>query len=67
MTNPAPSPLIADEARLVARARERDPAAFEQLIVAHAPPLQRMLHRILGSTQDAEEVLQETFLKAWRS
>jgi RNA polymerase sigma-70 factor, ECF subfamily len=67
MADPAPAPLIADEARLVARARERDPAAFEQLIVAHAPPLQRMLRRILGSTQDAEEVLQETFLKAWRS
>jgi RNA polymerase sigma-70 factor (ECF subfamily) len=56
-----------DEARLVARARERDPAAFEQLIVAHAPPLQRMLRRILGSASDAEEVLQETFLKAWRA
>jgi RNA polymerase sigma-70 factor, ECF subfamily len=57
----------ADEARLVAQARARDPAAFEQLIVAHAAPLQRMLRRVLGSTADAEEVLQETFLKAWRA
>jgi RNA polymerase sigma-70 factor, ECF subfamily len=66
-TNTATPPLLGDEARLVARARERDAAAFEQLIVAHAPPLQRMLRRVLGSTPDAEEVLQETFLKAWRA
>jgi RNA polymerase sigma-70 factor (ECF subfamily) len=67
MTSTA-SPLpIADEAGLVARARERDAAAFEQLIVAHAPPLQRMLRRILGNPPDAEDALQETFLKAWRA
>jgi RNA polymerase sigma-70 factor, ECF subfamily len=62
-----PTQRVSDEARLVARARERDAAAFEQLIVAHAAPLQRMLRRMLGSTPDAEEVLQETFLKAWRA
>lgn len=68
MTETPPSPVqAADEARLVARARERDPAAFEQLIVAHAAALQRMLRRVLGSNADAEEVLQETFLKAWRA
>jgi RNA polymerase sigma-70 factor (ECF subfamily) len=63
-----PSPVQpGDEARLVALARAHDPVAFEQLIVAHAAPLQRMLRRMLGSTPDAEEVLQETFLKAWRA
>ena len=68
MTSDAPPspPRAPDEARLVARAREHDPEAFEQLIVAHAAPLQRMLRRVLGSQMDAEEVLQETFLKAWR-
>jgi RNA polymerase sigma-70 factor (ECF subfamily) len=64
---PPSPPRAPDEARLVARARERDPDAFEQLIVAHAAPLQRMLRRVLGSQADAEEVLQETFLKAWRA
>jgi len=67
MTHPPPSRgQVLDEARLVARARDRDPAAFEQLIVIHGPPLQRMLRRVLGSAPDAEEVLQEAFLKAWR-
>jgi RNA polymerase sigma-70 factor, ECF subfamily len=55
------------EVQLVRRAREGDPAAFEELIVLHGPPLQRMLRRVLGSSADAEDVLQETFLKAWRA
>ena len=67
MTSTAVPLLAVDEARLVARARERDAAAFEKLIVAHAPPVQRMLRRVLGSPSDAEDVLQETFLKAWRA
>jgi RNA polymerase sigma-70 factor, ECF subfamily len=68
MSEAPPSPPQApDEAPLVARARERDPDAFEQLIAAQAPQLQRMLRRVLVSPSDAEEVLQETFLKAWRA
>lgn len=63
---PPPTAQVPDEARLVGRARDHDPAAFEQLIVTHGPQLQRMLRRMLGSAPDAEEVLQETFLKAWR-
>jgi RNA polymerase sigma-70 factor (ECF subfamily) len=66
MSEAPPSPPQApDEAPLVAR--ERDPNGFEQLIAAQAPQLQRMLRRVLGSPSDAEEVLQETFLKAWRA
>ncbi len=56
-----------DEANLVARARERDPAAFETLIELHAPRVYRMLARLLGNAADAEEVAQEALLKAWRA
>lgn len=56
-----------DEAKLVSRARERDPDAFEELIGLHAGPVFRMLTRVLGNAADAEDVLQETFFKAWRA
>ncbi len=52
---------------LVARAQGGDGAAFEELVVAHSPRVYRLLVRMLGSAADAEEVAQETFLKAWRA
>lgn len=57
--------LDADRGRVV-RAQQGDPAAFEELITLHAAPILRMLGRMLGNSADAEEVAQETFLKAWR-
>lgn len=51
----------------VARAKRGDAAAFEELITLHAPRLHRMLTRVLGNAADAEEVAQETFLRAWRA
>jgi RNA polymerase sigma-70 factor (ECF subfamily) len=42
-----------------------DAAAFEALYDRHSPLLYGLLLRILGSTEDAQEVLQETFVKAW--
>lgn len=57
----------AAERKLVARARERDGNAFEELIKLHSARVYRMLTRVLGNQADAEEVLQESFLKAWRA
>ncbi len=44
-----------------------DVAAFEQLYDRHSGTLYAMLLRILGNPEDAQEVLQETFIKAWGS
>lgn len=58
--------LRADEAGLVNAALRGDEDAFRQLV----EPLRRELHltayRLLGSFQDAEDVLQDAQLKAWR-
>src|SRR6059058_1570725 len=42
-----------------------DMAAFEQLYDRHSSTLYALLLRILWNADDAQEVLQETFVKAW--
>jgi RNA polymerase sigma-70 factor (ECF subfamily) len=49
-----------------ARARAGDQDAFRELTVPYQRELQLHIYRILGSVQDAEDVLQDTMLAAWR-
>jgi RNA polymerase sigma-70 factor (ECF subfamily) len=52
--------------RTLARARAGDEGAFRELTDPHRRELQLHIYRIVGSTQDAEDLLQETLLAAWR-
>jgi RNA polymerase sigma-70 factor (TIGR02960 family) len=51
----------------LARARAGDDDAFRALTDPHRRELQLHCYRILGSMQDAEDLVQETLLAAWRS
>ena len=51
---------------LLALARSGDGDAFRELVEPHRHELQVHCYRILGSVQDAEDLLQETLLAAWR-
>ncbi|HEX6444985.1 MAG TPA: sigma-70 family RNA polymerase sigma factor [Streptosporangiales bacterium] len=51
---------------LMSRARAGDGDAFRQLTEPHRRELQVHCYRMLGSVQDAEDVLQDTLLAAWR-
>ncbi len=48
------------------RARAGDEGAFRELTDRYKRELQLHIYRIVGSTQDAEDLLQETLLAAWR-
>jgi RNA polymerase sigma-70 factor (TIGR02960 family) len=51
----------------LARARTGDEEAFRELTDPHRRELQLHCYRILGSMQDAEDMVQETLLAAWRN
>jgi len=52
--------------QLLARARSGDGDAFAELTGPFRPELQVHCYRILGSAADAEDMLQETMMAAWR-
>ncbi len=57
---------IFDETALVAQARQGDPAAFTQLVERYERKIFRLAQHITQNREDAEDVLQETFLKAFQ-
>ncbi len=56
-----------DIVTLVVRAREGDIAAFEALVDEYERKLLRFAWRTLGDRQDAEDIVQDTLVQAWRS
>lgn len=68
---PSPAPTASTgvelpDALLCARAVAGDQYAFQALIRRHAPAMRSYAIRLTGSTADADDVLQETFIQAWR-
>lgn len=55
------------EAIVVERAREGDTDAFRELVESYSAKLFRLAWRITGDEQSAEDAVQETFLRAYRS
>lgn len=54
------------DAAIVAQVRRGDREAFRELVERHSRALFRLGHRMTGNIQDAEEVVQETLLRAYR-
>jgi RNA polymerase sigma-70 factor (ECF subfamily) len=54
------------DAAAVALARDGDSDAFRTLVERHSRAVYSLAYRLTGSPSDAEDVVQETFLKAYR-
>ncbi len=55
-----------DEKTLVERAADGDKRAFEQLVLQYQKPVYNLALRMSGNEDDAFDLAQEAFLRAWR-
>jgi len=62
---PVIDPIVSEELELVARARQGDTAAFSTLLRRYEGKIFRLAMNITQNREDAEDVLQEAFLKAY--
>lgn len=66
MTDRAATQTGGEEDALTAAAKAGDASAFGVLVERHRRELQVHCYRMLGSFEEAEDLVQETFLRAWR-
>jgi RNA polymerase sigma factor (sigma-70 family) len=57
----------ASDAQLVARARERDASAYEELVRRHQGATRALAYALVGDWAEAEDLSQEAFLRAFRN
>ncbi|MFR9649146.1 MAG: sigma-70 family RNA polymerase sigma factor [Rikenellaceae bacterium] len=57
--------IIAEDSQLVEQVLEGDDIAFEYLFIRYREGIYRLLTARTGSAQDADDILQETFIKVY--
>lgn len=55
------------DAALVAQARQGDPSAFDEIVRRHQTRIYNLAYRMLRNREDAEDITQEAFLRAFES
>ena len=58
---------MGDDDAVVAAARAGDESAFAALVERHRRELLVHCYRMLGSLEESEDLVQETFLRAWKN
>ena len=54
------------ETELIARAARGEPRAAEEIVNKHMPRIYALAYRMLHQQEEAEDVTQEAFIKAWK-
>lgn len=62
----APGAAELDEITVISRAQDGDLDAFEQLVDLYQGRIFRLAYRMLNNRPDAEDIVQETMIAAWR-
>jgi RNA polymerase sigma-70 factor, ECF subfamily len=60
-------PEMASDEELVARSAAGDLESFNQLVLRWERPIYALAYRVIGREEDARDVCQDTFLRAYRS
>lgn len=63
----AEAPAALDDKDLVSRAADRDMEAFAELMRRHQNHVHALAWRLTGNREDARDLAQEAFLRAWNS
>lgn len=58
--------IVDPDEDLVRRVGQGDPAASQALVALKLPRIHALAQRMLGDATEAEDVAQETLLRAWR-
>jgi len=59
--------MVATDEELVARSISGDAESFNQLVLRWERPIYALAYRVIGRDEDARDVCQETFLRAFRA
>jgi len=66
-SSPTAVGAISEDAALAAACQSGDPRGYERLYALHGTRMKNLARNLLGSSADAEDAVQETFLKVQRS
>ncbi len=58
--------ITIDEIKCIKKAARGDAAAFEELLLRYQTQIYHLCFRMVGNAEDAQDMTQETFLKAWK-
>lgn len=65
-TGPDRQATLARDSALIRRVREGDVSAFDALVAAYMRPAFQMAYRVVGHREDAEDLVQDSFMAAYQ-